>query len=440
MKIMSPFMSPVAAGWTVSVLSTGLLIGGLIALTRALNPGGAYNLGWALIFVYGFPWVWGFVNFILAAGFSLLVAAWWIALEGRPGRRAVLLILTQPIALCCHAVGGLLLSLIVGCVAVGSILDRWPKWRPAAESVVRECWPLAATGVTLLAWQAATQPGPGGDLAWNWNGKVRLLVEVLRDQSQTLDLASIAAAYLVIVVGTLLRARWSWRQGLAPLLIAAMFVTSPSSINGSGAVDTRLWSIALMLALALQDWGSVNRELANVIAWSGALLLAVRLTVLSLGFLQYEKEYKHELTPLQHVRSGSKVFAIHEHVCATSGWRMHRLDTLPALASLFRSAWTNHSWTVPGLHMARSNFDPSRGTAPDLITTSPAACPLHLPLSRVLQEVPISEVDYVWLVGTGLDADFDERLNLVWRSDRSALFEASQPKRPQRSGMTEKGR
>ena len=144
MKALGTFMSPITAGWWVSVIATATLVGGALALARSLNRRGGHTVGWALIFAFGFPWLWGFVNFVLATGLSLVAAAAVIAQEDHPKRRAILLLVAQPAILVCHAVGGLLLPIIVASAAVGAELDSRlsrnpPSVKVAARTIIAKC-------------------------------------------------------------------------------------------------------------------------------------------------------------------------------------------------------------------------------------------------------------------------------------------------------------
>ncbi|MFX8685159.1 hypothetical protein ABTM63_20580, partial [Acinetobacter baumannii] len=77
-------------------------------------------------------------NYILATGLSLTVFAAAIWLENQPNRRAAILIVAQPVAMLCHAIGGLLLALLVLANAFGREVDSLPAgwWRPSRTRAV----------------------------------------------------------------------------------------------------------------------------------------------------------------------------------------------------------------------------------------------------------------------------------------------------------------
>ena len=87
MKLLADIVGLVGAGWWSAVLATALLAAGCLATIRALNPKGGYGAGWALLFVFSYPLLMGFLNYVLATGLSLLVFAGAVALRERPRHR-----------------------------------------------------------------------------------------------------------------------------------------------------------------------------------------------------------------------------------------------------------------------------------------------------------------------------------------------------------------
>jgi hypothetical protein len=168
-KLIGAQFGILAAGWWSTVLATGLFAGGCLATIRVLNPKGGHGAPWALMFVFSFPLLTGFLNYILATGLSLMAFAAAVWLEDKPKQRAALLVVAQPVAMLCHAIGGLLLGLLIGANALGRELDRLPAgwwhpsewrrlrdeqdWRAIAKRLFILCWPLVATIVTIILWK-----------------------------------------------------------------------------------------------------------------------------------------------------------------------------------------------------------------------------------------------------------------------------------------------
>lgn len=436
MKVLGAQFGILAAGWWSTVLATGLFAGGCLATIRMLNPRGGHAAAWALMFVFSFPLLTGFLNYILATGLSLTAFAASLWLQDQPKKRGLVLVVAQPVAMLCHAIGGLLLALLIGANALGREIDRLPPgfrlsqwrtldWKGIVRRLLVVCWPLLATVVTIVLWKHFS-PDPAASVnRWRWNQKAWWLILTLRDQSQLLDAVTTASCFALILLGRLFGARWRWSQGLPALTVFALFVAIPSDINGSAFVDVRLLPVACMLALGLQDWSGAPGRRAQAVALTGIALLSVRLSVTAWSFHDYADDYRKQLSALTHVEPGSRVLAFVEHSCMEESWRNSRRDHLASLASLYRQAWVNDNWAVPGLHMIVPRFRPGRNFAADpseFVWSRRCAGGRLRSIDTALKYAPVERVDYVWLIDTGLPTRPDPRLQLVWQEGRSLLF------------------
>lgn len=441
MKLIGSKFGILAAGWWSTVLATALYAGGCLGTIRMVNARGGHGAAWALIYVFSFPLLTGFLNFILATGLSLSMFALAVLLETQPRKRAALLVAVQPVAMLCHAIGGLLLGLLIGANAVGRELDALPAgwwrpsrfrpamaghdWRGVARRLAVLLWPLLTTVVVIVLWKFLSPPPARSFNNWRWIDKEWYLFLTLRDQSMVVDIATTAACYTLILLGWVAGARWKWQQFLPGLAVLVEFVVIPSDINGSNFVDVRLLPVACMLLLGLQDWSGARPWVARTVAYAGMILLALRLVITAASFADYAQDYKQQLAALQHVEPGSRVLAFVEHSCLEESWRNTRRDHLASLASLYRQAWVNDNWAVPGLHMVIPRFRPGRNFTADpseFVWSERCAGRRLRSVDTALRQAPIERVDYVWLIDTGLPHNPDPRLQLVWQDGRSLLF------------------
>ena len=441
MKVLGEPLGVLAAGWWSTVIATALFAGGCLATVRVVNPRGGHGAAWALMWVFSFPLLTGFLNYILGTGVSLCAFAAAVALERRPRDRAGLLVVAQPLAMLCHAIDGLLLAVLVAANAFGREVDALPQgwWRPsrwrsviathdwkaAAMRLVVLCWPRLATVLTIVLWKLFS-PAPARSLnTWRWDQKGIWLGITLRDQSFWLDTITTAAAYLLLLVGPLLGGRWNWQRGLPGLCVLILYVIIPSDINGSAFVDVRLLPPAMMLLLGLQDWSGARRRVALGAAYVGLVLLGLRTVVTAASFVDYADDYRQQLSALEHIEPGSRILTFVEHSCLEESWRNTRRDHLASLASVYRQAWVNDNWAVPGLHMVVPRFRPARNFAADpseFVWSRRCAAGRLRSIDSALRFAPVERVDYVWLIDTGLPRNPDPRLRLVWQQGRSLLF------------------
>ena len=154
-------------------------------------------------------------------------------------------------------------------------------------------------------------------------------------------------------------------------------------------------------------------------------MLLIRIVLIAVSFPAYNAEFAGQLRALDQVETGSRIFVLRRAACPEQDWRMSRLDMLPSLATLRKQAWTNTQWTIPGLDMVRLKFDPSNGSKALL---SPVVwddgCPLNdgRSLDAAIAAAPLSGVDYLWLVDTGLPKTLPPALVRQWQWHRSVLY------------------
>ncbi len=320
-----------------------------------------------------------------------------------------------------------ILPVLVAAESLGSAIDAQHglSYRPVAQRVLRECWPLVLTPAFIAVWKVLAPAPVDTAIGWDWLAKLDFLMEALRDQSFVLDIGTVVIGYLIVLFGWLLGARWTWRQGLPALAIFLLYAVMPTRINGSELVDTRLLPIAMLVTLGLQDWSGAPARTIRLVALSGAAVFVVRMAAIAVSFSAYDADYRGQLRALDHVAPGSRVLVFRHQSCSNVQWRMSRLEGLPALASLKRHAWINSHWTIPGIDMLQSKFNPGPAGGPAI---SPMAwdtrCPESDPrsLDDLLREAPLSDVDYLWLLDTGPPKTAPQAAELQWQWKRSALY------------------
>ena len=144
------------------------------------------------------------------------------------------------------------------------------------------------------------------------------------------------------------------------------------------------------------------------------------------GFAAYDADYRQQLAALDRVHAGAKVLTLVEHTCLRESWRTPRTDHIASLASVYKGAWTNDNWAVPGLHMLQPKFRPAANYNADpssfVWSRGCSGGKLLRGIDGAMARAPLDQVDYVWLIDTGAPGHHDPRLAEVWRSGESVLY------------------
>ncbi len=443
-EALAPWLGLTRAFWLLVAIIPVLTVAAIWRLARALNPCAA-AASWALPFAYSYPFNYGFLNYTLTTALSLLGFALWVELAGRPRLREALFWPLMPLLLVFHAVGGLLLPILIG----ASALMRHVRFVPHAPYVAAdraslrafaaEVRPIAGAALLVVAWKL-NQPPSGLETSYSLKAKFNAIALGLRDQSRWLDVASMAAILAVPLIGWRLGARYTRHTGALAITLVLLFLVMPSQMDGASFCDMRLFPAVMIAILALQDWSPVPRRAARAIAIGGLALFLVRIAAATAGFVGYERSYAAELPALEQVERGSRVLAFVTRPCrAWQNWRTTRLDHLPAMASVTREAWVNAHWDVGDIHLMQIRYRPSPVfyNDPTQFVWSQACVDRQKEPPRtaeqwrvrrrtiadVMPDLPLDKVDYLWLIQARLpDGPWSRRLVPVWSHGGSALY------------------
>ncbi|CAM3091121.1 hypothetical protein SPAN111604_03090 [Sphingomonas antarctica] len=416
------------AYWLVAAAIPILLAAGLFAVARALTRPGAAMMGWALVFVWCFPFNYGFLNYMLSVALSLLGFALWMRLDARPGRREALTWLGVPLVFLCHAVGGSMLSLFIASREFSQIeRHEGGQWL----AFLRRIRPLIAGVAIIIVWRLSTQSVAGVNEI-GVRQKLNAVVMMLRDQNIWLDIGSLGGALAVFLIGRWHGARVNRALVPAILFLLALFVVMPSRLSGSHFADMRLLPVIPMMAFVGHDWTRVDPRLTRRMAIAGYALFALRLAVTMLGFIAYGRDYRAQLIALDHISPYSRVIALSESPCdATRHWRNDRRGHLGELAQVYQRSWSNGQWDTDGGHLTQiawrpsSAFyhDPSQHFWPDACIRS--GVPDRTSFGQSMAALPYGRFDFLWLIGPHPALPDQSRLTPVWSGpDGSILYRA----------------
>ncbi len=238
-------------------------------------------------FAYNVNFLWGFFNYVFAAGLSFLVFAGWIASARWPKPVRIAVFVPALLAVYfSHLFAAAALLMLIGMYEMMLWLDERPLRLASAFDRV---WPIAVIALPALLAFVFLKPSGGADahVAFNllssWQDRLEAFVDAHFDEPDYLLLTTLA---VLLLIG--LWRRWivlhrhMW-LALAALFLAAVFM--PEEAMGGWGVDLRLPPVFGALVFAAGEL-RVSRHTQVEIA--GVALLVIGLTASSLaGNWQY---------------------------------------------------------------------------------------------------------------------------------------------------------
>ena len=382
----------------------------------------------AVPFIYGHPFLFGFVNFALSMALAFLAFGLWLHL-GRIDRtklRAWLFVPISLIVFLCHTYGWGALGLLCFSAEAVRQHDRGIGWFKAGLHAAAHAVVMALPVLITLLWRSEAHGGSTTDW-FNWTAKMLWLKTALRDRWQWLDLASVAAIALVLIEA-LRNPRLTFSRNLAfsGLVLAACFVVLPRIIFGSAYADMRLVPYAIAtLILAVRFKGETSLKLGHALALLALCFVTIRLGANTASLALASNDQQAKLQALDRVPEGARVASFYGLPCRNA-WALGRNSHLGAMVIVRRHGFSNDQWLMEGLNLLDLRYmAPGYFAADPSNIVRPNNCPdrLHLTIDRSLKAVPRDAFDYVWLIDA---PEFDPRLasgmQPVWRNDHSILY------------------
>jgi hypothetical protein len=387
----------------------------------------------ALPFVYGYPFMFGFLNFALAMALAFLAFGLWLRLgaRGKTRLRAGLFVPIAALIYFVHVYGWGILGLLAFSAEAVRQHDAGIRWFRAGAKAALHAMVMALPLGFMLAWRGAAGQGT---LGWfEWSLKWKWIYSALRDRFELLDLASIA------LVGAILgfayfnkRLTFSRNLAFSALVLLAAFAVIPWTLFGSAFADMRLVPYLMATALlAIRFRGETDMPMARSLAAIGLGFFLVRIAATTLSLALAANEQEAKLQALNQVPYGARLVTLIGMDCRRH-WAVPRNSHLAGMATVRRHAFANDQWAIEGANLLSVRYrqaghfasDPSQIVRP----AECAADPLWS-VDRALAELPRDAFDYVWAVD--LPPPEDRRLMAglrpVWRGDGSLLYAIDRP-------------
>jgi hypothetical protein len=383
----------------------------------------------ALPFIYGYPFLFGFVNFTLSVALAFLAFGLWLRL-GRLERTHVRSWLFAPISLVvffCHTYGWGLLGLMCFSADAVRLHDRGRSWWRAGLEAALHTSVMALPLLVMLIWRSETHGGQTS--SWfEWKIKWRWIYSALRDRWKLFDIWSLAvagAAFLYAIFSRKLTL--SRNLAFSAIVLSICFAILPRIIFGSAYADMRLVPYLMAVALlAIRFRGAPDRTTAQVLAVLGLMFFATRTlaNTVSLGIAAKDQSAKMKAIDL--MPRGARVISIVGMTCQEY-WPMLRNGHLGAMVVVRREGFSNDQWVIEGVNLLDLKYlkagyfaaDPSQ-----LVRPNRCIDPLHRQIDWSLSTLPRNDFDYVWLIDPPpYNPDMVADMKPVWRGPGSILYQ-----------------
>ena len=383
----------------------------------------------ALPFIYGFPFLFGFVNFTLSVALAFLAFGLWLRL-GRLERTALRSWLFVPISLVvffCHTYGWGLLGLMCFSADAVRLHDRGRTWWRAGIEAALHTSVMALPILVMLIWRGETHGGETS--SWfEWKIKWRWIYSALRDRWKWFDIGSLAAAALAFLYAVVSRKLTLSRNlAFSAIVLAICFAILPRIIFGSAYADMRLVPYLMAVALiAIRFRGAPDRRTAQVLAVLGLLFFATRTAAnaISLGMAANDQSAKLQAVDL--MPRGARVISMVGMPCQEY-WPMLRNGHLGAMVIVRREGFSNDQWLLEGVNLLDLKYRAAGYYAADpsqLVRPNGCRDRLHRMIDVSLATLPRGDFDYVWLIDVPpYDPSTVADMKPVWRGPGSILYQ-----------------
>jgi hypothetical protein len=404
-----------------------LTVTGMLWIAREAHGRVPPTALFALPLAYSFPFIWGFVNFLLSMALALNAFALWLRL-GRQGHwrlRNALFVGIGIVLTVAHVFGWAVLCLLAYAAEV-------VRRRDAGDGLILSLWrgglaclALAPPLLLLVIWRSGDAGGANADW-FRWPAKYAYAISALRNVWQPLDMLNVELLWGLAALGLAgVWVRMNRTLGIAALMLIIAYVLLPRILLGSAYADMRLAPYVMLVATIALAPNSPSRRAAAVVATLATALFVGRLGLLTVDFARRSDANEHQLEALHHIPKGSRVFVEVSLQCL-GNWTTTRQDHLGAMAIVRRDAFVNGQWTAAGAQLLTIRYAPARGYAEDPTQIlRPWRCRQYKAKTypAALNALPRDAFDYVWLISMPRERwNSFPGLQPVWTGGRSGIL------------------
>jgi len=382
----------------------------------------------ALPFIYGFPFLFGFVNYTLSVALAFLAFGLWLRL-GRLERTTLRSWLFLPISLIvffCHTYGWGLMGLMCFSADAVRLHDRGRTWWRAGIEAALHTSVMALPLLIMLIWRGETHGGSTSDW-FNWKIKWRWIYAALRDRWKLFDIWSLVVPAIVFLFAIFSR-KMTFSRNLAfsAIVLAISFAILPRIIFGSAYADMRLVPYLMAVGvLAIRFRGAPDRTTAQVLAVIGLLFFATRTAANTVSLAIAADDQSAKLKAIDLMPRGARVISLVGMPCKEY-WPMLRNGHLGAMVVVRREGFANDQWVIEGVNLLDLKYKKAGYYAADpsqLVRPNRCIDPLHREIDQSLATLPRYDFDYVWLIDVPpYHPEVAADMKVVWRGPGSVLY------------------
>lgn len=416
-----------------------LTVAGLLWVAKEVHGRIPPTVLFAIPFVYGFPFNFGFINFALSVALALNAYGLWLHLTSasRMRLRTLLFVPVSCVVWITHVFGWGVLGLLAFSGEVVRHRHGGMIWRRALAHAALSMVPLGLPLILMIIWRSGDVTGETARF-FVIDEKLFALVATLRDRWLIWDSFGVGAA-LVLIGAALLdeRLEMSRRLGIPASVLAIAFIFMPALVFGSAYADMRLAPIMLMVMLLAIRIRPEHARIGRTLAWLGLIFGALRLGSNTVSFAIADQQARTWLTALEMVPRGAPVLTLASDYCLER-WEMPRNTHLGSFVVIRKRGFSNDQFQAAGAQLMRINY-PEAGLfaddrsslvySKDCIRRTEEKVGIQLTDTHtVLQKFPRDAFDYVWIIDPP-DFDLSERqpgLKPIWRRKRSVLYQVEQ--------------
>lgn len=406
-----------------------MTVAGLLWVAREVHGRVPPTALFALPFVYSHPFMYGFVNFVLAMALAFLAFGLWLHLGRREKLRlrAALFVPISLVVFFCHTYGWGVLGLLCFSAEAVRLHDKGTGWFKSALYAGLQASVMILPLFIMLAWRDDTSGGMiRGWFHWKW--KWTYLLQSLRDRWEWFDKGALAFAGLALLFALAHRGLAFSRNLLfSAFVLLAGYLLLPRTIFGSHYADMRLIPYVIAVALlAIRFRGEMRPRLAQGLAIAGVACYLLRIGghTLSLGIAANDQNAK--LEALNHVPMGARVASMVAQEHCDRAWNMPRNSHLGGMVIVRKHGFSNDQWSIQGQNLLQLRYHAPgnyRADPSQMVRGMHCRARTAWRVDYAFSQLPRDKLDYLWTIDPPpLDPEWTEGMEPVWRGKGSVLY------------------